>query len=103
MLNKKTLVTIFIALVACTPCSIAHADEVSDAIDEANNLAGQAEIYNRDVLMPQIEQQERYFNQLQSLCNQGDMNACEESIALLRRQNDRFDEVLQWQRQQLGY
>jgi flagellar basal body P-ring protein FlgI len=102
MLNKITIVTGLMTVIALSQGSIARADDVTDAINEANGVASQAEWYHENVLTPQIEQQERYLNQLQSLCIQGNTQACRESTDFYRRQSDRYDRVIEWQRQRLG-
>ena len=76
---------------------------MTDAIDEANAVVRQAEAYHRNELVPAIKKQERYLNQLQRSCIQGNTQACNESTAFYRRQSKRYDRVIQWQRQRMGY
>lgn len=101
MLNKFAIVAGLMTVISLAQGSIARADYVSDAIDEANGVASQAEAYNRDVVVPQVIQSEQYLNQLQSLCSQGSTQACNEASALIYSQSQRFDQVLQWQRARL--
>ena len=102
MFNKNTIAAGLLTVIALSQGSIARADYVTDAINEANGVASQAEAYNRNVIIPQVEQQESYLNQLQSLCYQGNADACSESTNFYRRQNERYDRVIEWQRQRLG-
>lgn len=97
---NKILIAAGLMTVITFSGSIARADDVSDAINEANGVASQAEYYNRNVLIPQIAAQEQYISQLQSLCAQGDYQACEAATILIQRQSNQYDSHLQrqWQR-----
>jgi hypothetical protein len=103
MFNKISIAASFITVITFSHCSIARADYVNDAIRQANGVASQAEYYNRNVLIPQVAAQERYINQLQSLCARGNYQACRASSVLIRRQSNQYNSHLQRQRQRLRY
>jgi hypothetical protein len=102
MLNKITIVVGLITIISLTQSSIARADSVKDAIRDANRVAGEAERFHNGVMLPAIQRQENYMNQLNIACYRGNLQACRESTRLLRRQNQRLERHLQWQRQRLG-
>jgi hypothetical protein len=103
MFNKVVILTGLMTAISLSQCPIAHADDVNDAIREANFTADVALRYNRNVVVPEIQRQERYNNQLQNACYQGNTQACRKSTERLRRQNARFNRAILRQRQQLGY
>lgn len=103
MFNKVVILTGLMTAISLSQCPIAHADYVNDAINEAYGVAGEAIRYNRNVVVPEIQRQERYNNRLQNACYQGNTQACRKSTDRLRRQNARFNRAILRQRQQLRY
>lgn len=102
MLNKIAIVAGLMTVISLAQGSIARADYTQDAIRDANRVAGEAEQFHQRVMVPAIQRQEGYMSQLNTACQQGNLQACRESTRLLRRQNQRLERHLQWQRQRLG-
>ena len=103
MFNKVVILTGLMTAISLSQCPIAHANDVDDAIREANVLIREGTTIHRDVVLPEIQRQEWYNTQLQNACYQGNIQACHESTERLRRENARLDGAILRQRQQLGY
>ena len=102
MLTKIILTAGLITIAALSQCQTAYADDVTDAINQANELVREGEARYKNELAPALKQQEEYLQQLHNACVQGNNQACDEVTEFYRRQNERLDRVLQWQRQRMG-
>lgn len=104
MLNKIAIATGLMAVIIISQASIARADDVTDAIKDANILIRQMNEYDRTELQPAIAQQEQYLERLKSSCLQeNNQQACNQFTEFYRRQSERYDRQIQQQRQRMGY
>lgn len=67
----------------------ANANSVQDEINRTNQLIGEYEQFERNVVNSAAQKYQRYLNRLYSACMNGNMNACNEHGIRIRQQNQR--------------